>query len=46
MGQKAQELFAQNKITVVIGAPVETPESIVDLFLQGHLVTGANSCDH
>ncbi len=46
MGQKAQELFAQNKITVVIGAPAETPESIVDLFLQGHLVTGANSCDH
>lgn len=46
MGQKAQELFAQNKITVVTGAPADDPEAIVGLFLHGHLVTGANSCDH
>ncbi|HRW24218.1 MAG TPA: NifB/NifX family molybdenum-iron cluster-binding protein [Spirochaetia bacterium] len=46
MGQKAQELFAQNKIAVVTGAPADDPEAIVGLFLQGHLVTGANGCDH
>lgn len=46
MGQKAQDLFAQNKICVVIGAPASEPTAIVELFLQGKLVTGANSCDH
>jgi ATP-binding protein involved in chromosome partitioning len=43
MGQRAQGLFAQNGIAVVVGAP---PEKIVSLFLEGTLVTGENSCDH
>ncbi len=46
MGQKAQELFAQNKITVVIGAPPLEAKAIVELFLQGKLETGENCCDH
>ncbi len=46
MGQRAQELFAQNGICVVVGAPAETPEKIVELYLAGKLVTGDNSCDH
>jgi ATP-binding protein involved in chromosome partitioning len=46
MGERAQELFRQNKITVVVGAPNEAPEKIVDLFLQGKLQTSGNTCDH
>jgi predicted Fe-Mo cluster-binding NifX family protein len=46
MGQRAQGLFAQNHIDVVVGAPADTPETIADLFLDGKLVTGSNSCEH
>jgi predicted Fe-Mo cluster-binding NifX family protein len=46
MGQKAQYLFAQNDILVVIGASSETPERIVAEFLEGTLQTGENICDH
>jgi flavin reductase (DIM6/NTAB) family NADH-FMN oxidoreductase RutF len=46
MGQNAQNLFAQNKIDLIVGAPEEAPEEIVPLFLEGKLVTGDNTCDH
>jgi len=34
MGQRAQQLFAQNEIEVVIGAQVGTPEELVAAYLQ------------
>ena len=46
MGQRAQQLFAQNGIAVVVGAPAETPESLVSAYLDGSLQSGANACDH
>jgi predicted Fe-Mo cluster-binding NifX family protein len=46
MGQSAQTLFAQNGISVIVGAPEESPEKIATLFLEGSLVTRGNSCDH
>ena len=46
MGQRAQSLFTQNNITVVVGAPSDTPETIVDQYLSGNLISGANMCDH
>ena len=46
MGQRAQQLFAQNQIEVVVGAPVETPEELVSACLNGILKTGSNICDH
>jgi predicted Fe-Mo cluster-binding NifX family protein len=46
MGQRAQQLFAQNDIKVVVGASSETPEELVSAFLQGSLETGDNICDH
>lgn len=46
MGQNARNLFAQNKIDVIVGAPAEVPEKIVGLFLEGSLITGENRCDH
>jgi len=46
MGQRAQELFKQRGIHVMVGAPSETPERLVAAYLDGTLQTGANVCDH
>jgi ATP-binding protein involved in chromosome partitioning len=46
MGMRAQQLFTQNGISVVTGAPGESPESLVSQYTSGSLVTGPNACDH
>ncbi len=46
MGQRAQALFAEQGIKVVVGAPACTPETLVAAFLDGTLSTGQNLCDH
>jgi predicted Fe-Mo cluster-binding NifX family protein len=46
MGQRAQSLFNQNNITVVIGAASVEPERIVADYIGGSLQTGENICDH
>lgn len=46
MGTRAQDLFWQNRIHVVIGAPSVDPEEIVREYLKGNLDTGDNTCDH
>ena len=46
MGQKAQQLFSERGITVIVGAPCETPENLVKAYLSGSLVSGVNVCDH
>jgi Mrp family chromosome partitioning ATPase/predicted Fe-Mo cluster-binding NifX family protein len=46
MGARAQSLFSENKIKVVIGAPAEPPECLVTEYLGGTLKTGDNVCDH
>ncbi|HPX11131.1 MAG TPA: P-loop NTPase, partial [Syntrophales bacterium] len=46
MGQRAQELFTQRGIQVIVGAPAEIPEKLVEDFLAGTLRSGVNVCDH
>jgi ATP-binding protein involved in chromosome partitioning len=46
MGQRAQQLFAQNKIKVVVGASDQPPEELVSAYLNNTLETGNNICDH
>lgn len=46
MGMRAKQLFQQNNIQVVVGASADTPENIVQAYLDGILVTGDNLCDH
>ena len=46
MGGRAQGLFQQQKIAVVVGAPSDTPEVVANAYLQGSLKTGDNVCDH
>ena len=46
MGSRAQQLFAEQGVTVVTGASPAEPLTIVRQFLEGALVTGDNVCDH
>lgn len=46
MGGRAQQLFAESGIKVIVGAPSAEPEQVVRDYLAGNLVTGANVCDH
>ncbi|RJR32409.1 MAG: ATPase [Desulfobacteraceae bacterium] len=46
MGSRAQGLFQQNGISVITGAPVDSPESLVSQYLSDSLITGQNVCDH
>ncbi|MBN2162740.1 MAG: NifB/NifX family molybdenum-iron cluster-binding protein [Pontiellaceae bacterium] len=46
MGMRAQNLFEEQSIKVVVGAQGGTPESVALAYLSGSLETGANACDH
>jgi len=46
MGERAQDLLRENGIEVIIGAPMDTPESLANQYLSNTLVAGANVCDH
>jgi len=46
MGSRAQQLFGEQGVTVVTGAPMAEPETIVRQYLAGALVPGDNLCDH
>jgi len=46
MGPRAQQLFAQNGIEVVLGSPADAPEHIAAAYLNGALQLGENTCDH
>jgi ATP-binding protein involved in chromosome partitioning len=46
MGARAIDLFVQNGIRVLTGAPSLTPEELVKQYLDNTLQTGANICDH
>lgn len=46
MGERAQQLLEEKGIEVIIGAPMDSPESLTHQYLSGTLVTDANVCDH
>jgi len=46
MGQRAQQLFAQNNIKVVVGVSGDSPEELVSAYMDNKLQTGDNICDH
>ncbi|MEE4198500.1 MAG: NifB/NifX family molybdenum-iron cluster-binding protein [Bacteroidales bacterium] len=46
MGQRAQDLFAQNNIEVCMGVQGGTPTELVESYLKDQLQTGQNLCDH
>ena len=46
MGQRAQQLFNQNQVDVLVGADADSPENLAAAYLNGTLQTGQNVCDH
>ncbi len=46
MGQRAQQLFAEQNIAVVVGAPSAEPETLAADYLAGTLESGTNACEH
>ena len=46
MGQRAQQLFTENNIDVIVGAADNTPQELVEMYLRNELVSGHNICDH
>ncbi len=46
MGARAIGLFEQLGVKVIVGAPCDTPEKIVQAYLNNSLETGQNVCDH
>jgi predicted Fe-Mo cluster-binding NifX family protein len=46
MGGRALDLFAQNDIKVIVGAPALTPEELIKQYLDDTLVAGTNVCNH
>jgi predicted Fe-Mo cluster-binding NifX family protein len=46
MGSRAQTLFAEQGIQVVVGAPADTLANLVKAYLEGTLQSGVNICDH
>jgi len=46
MGSRAQQLFQQHGIQVLVGVPSESPEVLVSAWMAGTLVAGENVCDH
>ena len=46
MGARALELFAENGIKVMTGAPSLAPEELVQQYLDSTLQTGFKMCDH
>jgi predicted Fe-Mo cluster-binding NifX family protein len=46
MGRRAQDLFQQNNIEVIVGASADQPEVLVRDYMAGRLQCGQNICDH
>lgn len=46
IGRRAQDLFAQNGVEVIAGAPAASPDDIVAAYLNGTLNSGTNICGH
>ena len=46
MGSRAQGLFQQNNIGVIMGIAEEEPDKVVLDYLNGTLSSGSNTCDH
>jgi len=46
MGSRAQAIFNENRIEVVVGVLSDDPDEAVLDYLKGELTTGNNICDH
>lgn len=46
MGARAQSLFTDAGVKVIVGAESDTHENVIAKYLNDNLTTGVNTCDH
>jgi len=46
MGRRAQQLFKQSNIDLIVGAMDNTPQELVKQYLNSQLQCGENICEH
>ena len=46
MGSRAQTLFSEHGIKVIVGAAPDSPEALARQYIAGTLASGDNICDH
>ncbi len=46
MGARAQSLFTDQGVKVIVGAQSDAHENVIANYLAGSLTTGVNTCDH
>jgi len=46
IGERAKDLLLDQGIGVILGAPPDPPEHLVQWWLEGSLISGDSSCDH
>lgn len=46
MGGRAIQLFNDQGVEVIVGAPQLDPESLVRAYISGEIGAGTNACDH
>jgi len=46
MGRRAQQLFEQNNINVIVGAMDNNPQELIEQYIDNRLQSGQNICDH
>jgi ATP-binding protein involved in chromosome partitioning len=46
MGRRAQSIFVEHGVQLLVGAPVASPAELTASYLNGSLETGLNLCDH
>lgn len=46
MGRRAQDIFSEHGIEVIVGALAEPPAALAKSYLEGSLQLTGNACDH
>ncbi|MFH1075629.1 MAG: NifB/NifX family molybdenum-iron cluster-binding protein [Pseudomonadota bacterium] len=46
MGERAIGLFLELGVQVVVGAPSDTPENLIEAYFEDRLQLGQNACSH
>jgi len=46
LGSRARDMLAASSVTVVTGASLADPETLIARFLSGMIESGPNGCDH
>ena len=46
MGQRAQQLFEQNNVDLIVGATDNTSQELIEQYMNNRLQSGTNICDH